>query len=638
MEISKHNFESSLPFIREALIDADFISIDAEFSGLQPPNVGMLVTDDLSQRYSKLLKCVQEFTIVQYGVCAFKKNEKGEFVAKPFNFYIFGNDTDSVQSRRVFTSQASSLAFLRSNKFDFNKLIDDGIPFYNFSEESTFVSSIQGTTMMSRKTLIPESSLTNSGRSFLQYNRNSIEKWLQGDTEKPLVVQVNSLFFRKLIYQEISEKYSGILVASQRDSRHLQITRLKENERREREKSVKSPTLNFRAVIELIKEAECPVVAHNATLDIFHTVDQFWEYLPKSIEEGKQTINSMWDNIVDTKYMAQFHPDLKTCFDSTVLGSLYNTVTEELNTTGKSVTMADGFDRYTQEDNQKEHEAGYDAYMTGVIYIAFIMFINQKKLETAEAKKQIEQSTPKAMEEDKKEDESEEESEEEEESSEEEESEEEGEVSDDDDSEDRAPESSNMFLSKDLRSYYGRLFLMRSEIPYINLKGNEEVIIPILPNKFFLRNIPEGMTNVGLEKLYPTIQPAAVSWINGHSAWISLKDDSKIPLVRLGLLGMSTVQSFLRGASREVEGVAHGINKDASRMELLSHERWAEIYGPQRTVNYNSMASIMADMKGDDVPSGAPSFEEPEVSTAPKRQREDEDQEETPTKIPRNNK
>lgn len=41
--------------------------------------------------------------------------------------------------------------------------------------------------------------------------------------------------------------------------------------------------------------------------------------------------------------------------------------------------MAEGFDRYTGIGNDVEHEAGYDAYMTGVIYLAFIAFIHEKK-------------------------------------------------------------------------------------------------------------------------------------------------------------------------------------------------------------------------------------------------------------------
>lgn len=41
--------------------------------------------------------------------------------------------------------------------------------------------------------------------------------------------------------------------------------------------------------------------------------------------------------------------------------------------------MGDGFDRYTGAGNDVEHEAGYDAYMTGVIYLAFIAFIREKQ-------------------------------------------------------------------------------------------------------------------------------------------------------------------------------------------------------------------------------------------------------------------
>jgi hypothetical protein len=61
----------------------------------------------------------------------------------------------------------------------------------------------------------------------------------------------------------------------------------------------------------MIKQANCPVVAHNAAYDIFHTIDQFWQYLPSEIEEFKKVANNMWPHIVDTKYLAEYHPALK---------------------------------------------------------------------------------------------------------------------------------------------------------------------------------------------------------------------------------------------------------------------------------------------------------------------------------------
>ncbi|GAA5815115.1 hypothetical protein MFLAVUS_008621 [Mucor flavus] len=591
MEVLKSDFEVNLPLIKEALLDADFIAIDTEFTGLSTPDIQFQNGDELSTRYSKLKSCVQEFTIIQYGVCAFKKDKAtGDYVVKPFNFYIFGADTDHIQSRRVFSATPSSLSFLRSNKFDFNKLIEQGIPFYNYSEESSMFQSSQGTNIVNRRSVISatislltyfnvESSLTKSGKSFLEYNRNSINKWLQGNTEKPLVVQVNSSFYKKLMYQEIQDtKYNGFLKATQRDSKHLEISRLKEEDKRQN--NVNSPKLNFRAIIELIKEANCPVVAHNAAYDIFHTIDQFWQYLPNEVGEFKSIANSMWDNIVDTKYLAEFHPIIKSCFNTSVLGTLYNTVSSELQEAGQNIVMGKGFERYT--GNDVEHEAGYDAYMTGVIYLAFVAFILEKQQTTPTEENTT--STEKGDETEESESESEDESEDESEA-------ESGAASSDDDEEEV---STSIFMDKSIVPYYGKIYLMRCDIPYLNLKGEEEVELITYPNKFFLHNIPIGMTNTAIEKLYPSILPIAISWVNDSNAWIILRDESKIPMVPVGILGFSIVQSFLPGCSRQVEGEAYGITKEAGKMELITHAQWQTLYGPKKTVNYDNMASVLS--------------------------------------------
>ncbi|KAI8330136.1 ribonuclease H-like domain-containing protein [Blakeslea trispora] len=667
MEVLKSEFEEKLPVIEQAILEADFISIDTEFTGLTTPNIQLQNSDDLNARYHKLKHCVQEFTIIQYGVCAFKRTSTGDFEAKPFNFYIFGADTQDIQSRRIFSATPSSLSFLRSNKFDFNKLIEEGIPFYNLSEENSMFPSNQGKSMMTRHTKIQESKLTHGGRSFLDYNRKAIKKWLQTNTENPLVVQVNSGFYRRLIYQEIQEsQYNGYLQANARDSSHIEITRLKEEERRH--KKATAPKLNFRAVIELIQKAKCPVVAHNAVYDILHTVDQFWQYLPDTVEEFKEVTNSMWPHIVDTKYLAEYHPRLKSCFNTSVLGSLYNTVYEELQEAGQHVVMGEGFDRYEGAENETAHEAGYDAYMTGVIYLAFMAYIREnnkvsqpsedvrtdkrkredsdevrlnthKKFrqddddaemdgteqqeadtgkdqeekevvegEEEEEEKQVtleedtlenknasdEEDKNASDEEDKKtSDEEDKKTSDEEEESEEEEEGEIGSDSDSDESNDEQVKKNNsFFMDPSITPYYGRIFLMRSEIPYINLKGEETIEYVNYPNRFYLHNIPDGLTNGAIERLYPTIQPVGISWVNSNNAWLYLKDESKIPLVRLGFLGLSVVQSFLPGCSRQVEGEAYGITKEAGQMELLTHEQWRALYGPKPTINHNNHVSI----------------------------------------------
>jgi hypothetical protein len=80
----------------------------------------------------------------------------------------------------------------------------------------------------------------------------------------------------------------------------------------------------------MIKTAGCPVILHNGAYDLCHTVDQFWRYLPDNVNEFKTSVNSMWEQIVDTKYIAECHPELKGCFASSALGPLYNQAKEKL--------------------------------------------------------------------------------------------------------------------------------------------------------------------------------------------------------------------------------------------------------------------------------------------------------------------
>jgi hypothetical protein len=96
---------------------------------------------------------------------------------------------------------------------------------------------------------------------------------------------------------------------------------------------------NFRTVIEYIQEATCPVVGHNAALDLLHTVHHFWQRLPATLDDFRLVVNQMWKTVIDTKYLAQ-HPKLKEmCSQGTNLGLLYNSVSEQVKQeTGKDST------------------------------------------------------------------------------------------------------------------------------------------------------------------------------------------------------------------------------------------------------------------------------------------------------------
>ncbi|KAI9490361.1 ribonuclease H-like domain-containing protein [Zychaea mexicana] len=563
MNITKDNFIEKFSTIAGAILEADCIAIDAEFSGLRLNTSIHSQFDDQQARYGKLRDTVKEYSIIQYGVCTFKKGAGSRvYVAKPFNFYIFGGDTATMTSQRSFLCSASSLQFLRSHNFDFNKWIDYGIPFYNFAETSTVVKRIDRPNSLQNP--INLQMLTKQQMKFVETTRKSIDDWLQsGKTSKPLVIQTNNSFIRRLVHQELQEgKYNSFLTGRMRDSKHMSIHKLTDEERKEnmRVDNVQAE-LNFRRVIELINQAGCPVVAHNGYLDVLHTIDQFWQYLPTKVTDFKNLANEMWSCIVDTKYLAEFHPHLKRCFNTTALGPLYNTVVNEMTEAEFSIKIADDFDRYTQ-DQDAQHEAGYDAYMTGSVFIGFARFIYEREADKR-AKANAEASLKNGKESKKGSDLDSEEEEEEE--------KEEGQVGE---NEPLPRLHEDPLLADILTSYYNRIFVTRSDIPYIDLVHEETMPVIEVPNRFFLTNVPEGMTAYGIEVLYPELRPMTIHWINSSSAWLIIKHDNKIELAKEGVLGEERVKPFLRGASRFAEGVSLNITAPAAKIELYGYEQW----------------------------------------------------------------
>ncbi|KAI9311552.1 ribonuclease H-like domain-containing protein [Dichotomocladium elegans] len=560
MEILKSDFLRSLPEIKKALLDADCIAIDAEFTGLTPPGHHFLQSDSLNDRYAKWRQVVKHYSIIQYGVCAFKKTGESSYSAKPFNFYIFGGDTPDTASNRNFLCNASSLQFLREHQFDFNKLIDGGIPFYNFSETVSQSRAAGGkqTTIVSRSNLIDVSTLPNVQKKFVRMLKANINSWLQnGRTRTPLLVQVSNSFYRRIVHTVTQDPtYNGFLQARNRDTKHMQIFKLTEVEKRNNRNRVHASIkheLNFRVIIEYIKAANCPVILHNGILDLCHTIDQFWEYLPEQIHEFKQTALEMWPCIVDTKYLAEAHPLLKRCFDTTSLLPLYNTIVEEMKSSSIQIEIAHGYDRYAYDSNA-QHEAGYDAYMTGTVFIGLFHYIKEREEDETETTPEEGKSEVESSEEEEEDDDEDEEEEEEE--------------------EEEKEEGKSSLMMESLVPYCNRLFQMRNDIPFINLEGVDVLPEVDIPNRFYLTNIPTGLSNMAICALYPELVPLGIHWVNPNTAWLIVRHENKIELAKEGQLGAAAIAPFLPDGQHAEAGSLLNITPEAANMELFSYNSW----------------------------------------------------------------
>jgi poly(A)-specific ribonuclease len=111
--------------------------------GLSRPVNGYRPTDDLATRYEKISQSSREFAIIQFGLACFKwDTDKQAYVAKPFNFYIFPNGEPRESGERFFTCSSSSLTFLMECKFDFNKMIKEGISYLTEEETEAYLERI----------------------------------------------------------------------------------------------------------------------------------------------------------------------------------------------------------------------------------------------------------------------------------------------------------------------------------------------------------------------------------------------------------------------------------------------------------------------------------------------------------------
>lgn len=118
------DFKEVLPLVRDSIQAADFLAIDTEFTGLMSGrDVSMF--DSPPEYYATLLNGTADFLLIQFGLCTFYWDEKEkQYMNDAYNFYVFPRGRPGPD--RLFMCQSSSLDFLASQDFDFNKLIREG--------------------------------------------------------------------------------------------------------------------------------------------------------------------------------------------------------------------------------------------------------------------------------------------------------------------------------------------------------------------------------------------------------------------------------------------------------------------------------------------------------------------------------
>ncbi len=77
--------------------------------------------DTPEKRYVKMCKVASKYSIIQFGLCLYHEQTNGTYLASPYNFYLFPEN-----SHADIVMSASSIDFLRKNHMDFGTWISKG--------------------------------------------------------------------------------------------------------------------------------------------------------------------------------------------------------------------------------------------------------------------------------------------------------------------------------------------------------------------------------------------------------------------------------------------------------------------------------------------------------------------------------
>ncbi|XP_077843231.1 poly(A)-specific ribonuclease PARN isoform X8 [Macaca mulatta] len=430
------------------------------------PSVSALTNgfDTPEERYQKLKKHSMDFLLFQFGLCTFKYDyTDSKYITKSFNFYVFPKPFNRSSPDVKFVCQSSSIDFLASQGFDFNKVFRNGIPYLNqeeerqlreqYDEKRSQANGAGALSYVSPNTSKCPVTIPEDQKKFIDQVVEKIEDLLQSEENKNLDLEPCTGFQRKLIYQTLSWKYpKGIHVETletEKKERYIVISKVDEEERkrREQQKHAKeqeelNDAVGFSRVIHAIANSD--------------------------LSEFKEMTTCVFPRLLDTKLMASTQP-FKDIINNTSLAELEKRL-KEIPFSPPKVESAEGFPSYDTASEQL-HEAGYDAYITGLCFISMAnylgSFLSPPKIHVSARSKLIE-------------------------------------------------------------PFFNKLFLMRvMDIPYLNLEGPD-----LQPKRDHVLHVtfPKEWKTSDLYQLFSAFGNIQISWIDDTSAFVSLSQPEQVKI------------------------------------------------------------------------------------------------------------
>lgn len=410
------------------------------------------------------------------GLTFFKKEPESDVIKlKSYNIFVYPQYRNS-----TFLSQGSCLNFLASNGFDFNKLFTNGISYVNEAAEEKIRKDVKDRQTAREEQLKQRLSAEEPEVSTKHYltvpelevplideAREKIQKVVDYTLLETKFSEKLTPFQRKLIYEllerEFNNKVSTTIQTVENNRKVLIVTQKRsadaemkmEEDKKKDDDNYLIDTIGIRLLMKEISSSKKLIVGHNCLLDIMYLTSQCFQSLPQDYTEFKKLVHQTFPNIIDTKFVSG-SDKFKEIFSSTVLNQVY----ERLQAVPFEKVDLEWENVYQTYDlkRPKEHEAGFDSFLTGYCFLVILKHLKVKL----------------------------------------------------------APKFEK---SKELSAFLNRIGLRQIATPFIYLTGQEPT--PSRSHVFHI-NFPSTWQTSDIQNHFKNYGPIQISWVDSSSAFISL--------------------------------------------------------------------------------------------------------------------
>jgi len=335
-----------------------------------------------------------------------KKNR--QYTAETYNIFLSPTlpQNDQDPRHRDFSRQyrmlGSTMNFLASHKFDFNTCFTNGVQYLTRQEEAKMmvkqeqikarlakrIEEAKGRTSMSkgdaRKKLgeVRDAAV----KQYLDMYMALIDEMLADPTKDHTWLPRCNYMVTQAVYEYLVPLYAGRcvmrkelkekemlfkVIESTLSKDEFELAQLDKDEQKIIDKR------GFVNILNQITESKTPVVFHAGWLDLILTMRQFYlSEMPPTLTEFKAATMEVFPNVFDTLLMVRNDP-LKSLFlGGNRLQDIYDrTHTDPFTLREVKVSIPGQYRDYRSFGGQC-HEAGYDAFMTGIAFIRMFNHLN----------------------------------------------------------------------------------------------------------------------------------------------------------------------------------------------------------------------------------------------------------------------